>query len=54
MSDIEQPHQAAAELNEQIRRLWSTGALTADGEAAYQQLLVEWAEAMRAEQELAA
>lgn len=45
---------SAAAINAQIRALWAGGALTADGEAEYQRLLVAWAEAMRAEQELAA
>ncbi|MFJ6348687.1 hypothetical protein ACIQKB_04320 [Streptomyces sp. NPDC092046] len=47
------PRPSAAELNEQIRRLVRAGLSTAVAEE-YQRLVVAWAEAMRAEQELAA
>lgn len=41
------PARSAADLNEAIRDLWSGGVLT--DEARYRQLLVEWAEACKAE-----
>jgi hypothetical protein len=48
--------ESAAELNEAISELWSTA--TRDGRPVdpeqYRRLVVEWAAAMRAEQELAA
>lgn len=44
----------AAAVNAEIRALWAGGTLTAEQQAEYHQLLVVWAEAMRAEQELAA
>ncbi|MER7953821.1 hypothetical protein [Streptomyces sp. NPDC096030] len=44
----------AAAVNARIRELWAGGALTAEQQAEYHRLLVMWAEAMRAEQELAA
>ena len=47
------PRPTAAELNEQIRRLVRAGLSTASG-AEYQRLVVAWAEALRAEQQLAA
>ena len=42
---------SAAELNEQIRALWlrAGGRLTAEQRREYEQLLVAWAEAFRAE-----
>ncbi|MER7517758.1 hypothetical protein [Streptomyces sp. NPDC126499] len=49
----ETPRQTAAELNDQIRHL-VRGGLTATAGAEYQRLVVAWAEALRAEQELAA
>ncbi|MET9950131.1 hypothetical protein ABZ135_01100 [Streptomyces sp. NPDC006339] len=49
----EVPRPTAAELNQQIRELAATGRLPAAG-AEYQRLVVAWAEALRAEQELAA
>ena len=45
---------SAAEVNEEIRALWDGGTLPSERQAEYHQLLVAWAEAMRAEQELAA
>ena len=45
---------SAAEVNEEIRALWADGGLAAGDEAEYQRLLLIWAEATRAEQELAA
>lgn len=50
---IETSLPTAAELNEAIRSL-VRGGLTATAGAEYQRLVVAWAEAMRAEQELAA
>lgn len=47
-------HPSAAAVNARIRALWVGGTLTAEQQAEYHQLLVVWAEAMRAEQELAA
>lgn len=44
----------AAAVNEQIRALWAGGVLPVERRAEYERLLVAWAEAMRAEQELAA
>lgn len=44
----------AAAINDRIRALWADGALSPGGEAEYRQLLIAWAEATRAEQELAA
>ncbi|GAA2802738.1 hypothetical protein [Streptomyces showdoensis] len=49
---IEMPRLTAAELNEQIRVLVRRGLPAAAEE--YQRLVVAWAEAMRAEQALAA
>jgi hypothetical protein len=49
----ETPRPTAAELNERIRQL-VRGGLTATAGAEYQRLVVAWAEALRAEQELAA
>lgn len=43
---------SADEVNAEIRELWVDGTLT--DEARYRVLLVEWAEAVRAEQQLAA
>lgn len=42
------------QINREIRALWPPGAVEPTCREAYQRLLVEWAEAMRAEQELAA
>ncbi|MFI8962028.1 hypothetical protein ACIGO8_07925 [Streptomyces sp. NPDC053493] len=47
------PRQTAAELNEEIRQLVRSGLSNAAG-AEYQRLVVAWAEALRAEQDLAA
>lgn len=44
----------AAAINTRIRALWADGALSPEGEAEYRQLLIVWAEAMRAGQQLAA
>ena len=47
----------AAVVNDAIRALWPAGAVEPTDPAAYQRLLVEWAEAVKAEkagQELAA
>lgn len=45
----------SAELvNAEIRRLWAGGALEPGDRERYLRLVVEWAEAVRAEQELAA
>lgn len=45
----------SAELvNAEIRELWAAGSLAAEDRDRYHRLVVEWAEAVRAEQELAA
>ncbi|WP_327738482.1 hypothetical protein OG749_36475 [Streptomyces nojiriensis] len=45
----------SAELvNEEIRRLWAGGVLASEDRDRYYRLVVEWAAAVRAEQELAA
>ncbi|MEU7066869.1 hypothetical protein [Streptomyces sp. NPDC046161] len=44
----------AAEINGQIRELWADGSLRLEEQEVYHRLLVEWAAAVRAEQELAA
>jgi hypothetical protein len=45
----------SAELvNEEIRELWVGGVLASEDVDRYHRLIVEWAEAVRAEQELAA
>ena len=45
----------SAELvNTEIRELWADGMLTPEDRDRYHRLVVEWAEAVRAEQELAA
>ncbi|MCX5176688.1 hypothetical protein [Streptomyces virginiae] len=41
-------------VNAEIRRLWVGGILTPEDRDRYHRLVVEWAEAVRAEQELAA
>lgn len=41
-------------VNEEIRRLWAGGMLTPEDRDRYHRLIVEWAAAVRAEQELAA
>ena len=43
-----------AVINGRIRALWAAGELTAAGREEYSRLLIEWAAAVRAEQELAA
>lgn len=43
---------SAEEINAEIRELWADGTLT--DPVRYHQLIVEWAEAVRAEQQLAA
>ncbi|WP_187283746.1 hypothetical protein [Streptomyces sp. adm13(2018)] len=45
---------SAAAINAEIRALWVDGALPAERRGEYARLVVAWAEAMRAEQELAA
>ncbi|MFE0647517.1 hypothetical protein ACFVZH_02855 [Streptomyces sp. NPDC059534] len=45
---------SAEAINRQIRALWADGALPVEARAEYARLVVAWAEAMRAEQELAA
>ncbi|NUL09051.1 hypothetical protein [Streptomyces lunaelactis] len=44
----------AAVVNADIRALWPAGAVEPTDPERYQRLLVEWAEAVRAEQQLAA
>ncbi|MET8578937.1 hypothetical protein [Streptomyces sp. NPDC005012] len=50
-SEVPGSARSAAELNEMIRALWlrSGGAPTAQDRARYEQLVVEWARAVRAE-----
>ncbi|MFE2231012.1 hypothetical protein ACFXA4_00225 [Streptomyces sp. NPDC059442] len=51
----EQPTRpSAATLNAAIRALWIDGVLPVESRGEYEQLVVDWAAAMRAEQELAA
>ncbi|MEK9523986.1 hypothetical protein MIU24_32130 [Streptomyces venezuelae] len=50
----EQSQPTAADINAAIRGLWVDGALPAERRDEYARLVVAWAEAMRAEQELAA
>ncbi|MFE6815217.1 hypothetical protein [Streptomyces sp. NPDC057677] len=51
----EQPQQPTADdINARIRALWIDGALPAERREEYALLVVAWAEAMQAEQELAA
>lgn len=45
---------SAEVVNEEIRALWAGGMLAAEDRDRYHRLVVEWAEAVRAEQELAA
>ncbi|MFG2328229.1 hypothetical protein ACGFMM_01250 [Streptomyces sp. NPDC048604] len=44
---------SAAEVNEEIRRLWTSGALAVEDRGRYRALLVEWAAAMEAERQQA-
>ncbi|MFJ4715201.1 hypothetical protein [Streptomyces sp. NPDC088785] len=48
-SAARQPARSAEEVNEQIRGLWlrAGGRLTAEQRAEYEQLVTEWAQAMR-------
>jgi len=49
------PAQPSAEaINREIRALWVDGSMPAERRGEYARLVVAWAEAMRAEQELAA
>ena len=48
------PTAALDAINCRIRALWASGELTAAGREEYGRLLVEWAAAVRAEQQLAA
>lgn len=50
-AEVRDSTRSAAELNEMIRALWlrSSGAPTAQDRARYEQLVVEWARAVRAE-----
>ncbi|MEU3556302.1 hypothetical protein [Streptomyces fragilis] len=50
-AEVRESARSAAELNEMIRALWlrSSGAPTAQDRARYEQLVVEWAHAVRAE-----
>ncbi|MFG3488576.1 hypothetical protein [Streptomyces sp. NPDC047972] len=50
----EQPQPTAADINARIRGLWVDGVLPAERRGEYARLVVAWAEAVRAEQELAA
>lgn len=45
---------SAEVINAEIRQLWAGGSLAAEDVDRYHRLVVEWAEAVRAEQELAA
>ena len=54
MTSTPEEKPTAAAVNARVRALWADGTLTAEQQAQYPQLLVLWAEAMRAEQELAA
>ncbi|MCX4801805.1 hypothetical protein OG594_09090 [Streptomyces sp. NBC_01214] len=45
---------SAEQVNEEIRRLWAGGMLASEDVDRYHRLIVEWAAAVRAEQELAA
>ncbi|MFI2349686.1 hypothetical protein ACH492_22065 [Streptomyces sp. NPDC019443] len=48
------PVRPAADVNAEIRALFPPGAVEPTDPERYQRLLVEWAEAVRAEQQLAA
>ena len=48
------PVRPAAAINTAIRALWPAGAVEPTDPERYQRLLIEWAEAVRAEQQLAA
>lgn len=56
MTMPEQPsaRPSADAINVQIRALWTDGALPTESRDEYARLVVAWAEAMQAEQELAA
>ncbi|MCX5158059.1 hypothetical protein OOK39_01925 [Streptomyces sp. NBC_00264] len=43
------PVRSPAAVNADIRALWAAGPLSPEGEAEYQQLLVEWEAAVRAD-----
>ncbi|MCX4786445.1 hypothetical protein OG369_09705 [Streptomyces sp. NBC_01221] len=43
------PLRSPAAVNADIRALWASGPLPAEGEAEYQRLLVEWEAAVRAD-----
>ncbi|MEU6017419.1 hypothetical protein ABZ826_26250 [Streptomyces sp. NPDC047515] len=43
------PVRSPAAVNADIRALWACGALSPEGEAEYQRLLVEWEAAVRAD-----
>lgn len=45
---------SAEVVNAEIRELWTGGVLAPEDRDRYYRLVVEWAEAVRAEQELAA
>ncbi|MGW3321172.1 hypothetical protein [Streptomyces virginiae] len=45
---------SAEVVNAEIRELWAGGILTSEDRDRYYRLIVEWAAAVRAEQELAA
>jgi hypothetical protein len=45
---------SAEVVNAEIRELWADGSLRPEDQDRYHRLVVEWAEAVRAEQELAA
>lgn len=51
----QRPAESSADaINVEIRALWADGALPVESRSEYARLVVAWAEAMRAEQQLAA